>query len=395
MSIQLQNKYSKSQPFHIYYDLQMINNNTGSPNTAPVNFTYQETRNSPFLDCPSNYFMSVIRFQVQTPTLPVFIPQMLLGQSDVNKTAYSITLSYVYNFVDYSFQQYIQYVNYDLPEPAPASLSLSTITSQYYYIFSLQQWVRMINTAFDSAYAGLNALIIAAGGALPSTHPPFCQFDPYSLIMNINADILGYNSALATPIKIFFNSALYSLYSNFEWTFQPLGYNATLGKNFQLNVNNNVFSNVYVVPDTPSWNALQCYQEGSTASLLNPVQSLVFTSGLLPVVNSNVGIPSLNQSGLSSSNGNNSNISPIITDFQVPLSALNRYVPDIQYTPSGEYRLIDLYGDSPLSRFEVSVSWKDTFGILHPLLLGPGQSASMKVMFRRKDFNKSQLFSSV
>lgn len=392
MSIQIHNKYSTSQPFHIYYDLQMINNNTGAPNTAPVNFTYQETRNSPFLDCPSNYFMSVVRFQVQTPTLPVFIPQMLLGQSDVNKTAYSITLSYTYLGVVYDFQQYISYINYDLVEPAPASLSLSTITSQYYYVYSYQQWVGMINNAFISAHAGLNALVVSAGGTLPSNKPPFCQFDPYSLLMTINSDILGYNQSLASPIRIYFNSALYSLYSNFQWTFSASGYNTNLGKNFLLTVENNTFSNVYVVPATPTWNALQSYQEGSTASLLNPVESIVFTSGLLPVVNENVGLPSLNQAGLSSSNGNNSNISPIITDFQVPLSALNRYLPDIQYTPAGEYRLIDLYGDSPLSRFEVSVFWKDTFGILHPLLLGPGCSASMKVMFRRRDYASGKLF---
>lgn len=393
-SLEMRNKYSEAQPYHIYYDLQMINNNTGGL-TQPVNFAYQETRNSPFLDAPSNYFMSVARFQVQTPTLPVFIPQMNLGQANVNQTAYSITLSFTYLTVTYNYQQYINYINYDLTEVAPSSLSLDTITSQYYYVYSYQQWVGMINNAFTLAHTGLNSLVVAAGGTLPSNKPPFCQFDPYSLLMTINADILGYNNSLAAPIQIYFNSALYSLYSNFQWTFTTLGYNAPNGKNFLLTVENNTFSNVYVVPATPTWNALQCYQEGSTASLLNPVESIVFTSALIPVVPQNVGVPSLNTQGLANSNGNNANVSPIITDFQIPLSAVNRYLPDIQYTPQGEYRLVDLVGNSPLSRIEISVFWKDTFGVLHPLLLGAGCSASVKIMFRRKDFNTARLFGSI
>ena len=390
MSIQIRNKLDQNQPTHVYYDLQMINNSTGSPSQQPIAFSYIDTRNNPLLMTPSQYFLSVVRFQVQTGNLPIFIPALNLNQTppvNVNQTAYSITL----NYKTYNYQQYINYVNYDLTETAPTALNINTITSQYYYIFSYQQWCQMINTAFQSAFTALNALVVAGGDTLPTTYAPFVQFDPYSLIMNINGDVLGYAQSLTYPINIYFNSPLYSLYSNFPFTFY--GYNVSLGKNFLLTMVNNSFSNIYVVPTTPTYNAIQAYQEGSTASLLNPVQSIVFTTGLLPVVQENVGIPSIvTATGLNNSNGNNANVSPIITDFQVPLSAINRYLPDIQYTPNGEYRLVDLYGDSPISRIEVSVFWKDVYGVLHPLLLGAGASASMKIMFRKKNYGNINLY---
>ena len=132
---------------------------------------------------------------------------------------------------------------------------------------------------------------------------------------------------------------------------------------------------------------VQCFQEGSTISLLNPVSSVVFTSSLLPIVQDIVSVPvSNNASGVQSRNGG-SNLTPVITDFQVAITALNTYRPDLQYTPNGEYRLIDLVGTSPLSSIEVSVFWKDFYGNLNPFYLAPGCSANIKIMFRRKDYN--------
>jgi hypothetical protein len=84
--------------------------------------------------------------------------------------------------------------------------------------------------------------------------------------------------------------------------------------------------------------------------------------------------------------GYSANIFPIVTDFIVPFSATNQYVPDISYVPSGDYRMVDLYGESPANQIDIQVYWKDQYGVLHPFLLGSGCSGSIKVMFRRKDY---------
>jgi type 1 glutamine amidotransferase len=89
---------------------------------------------------------------------------------------------------------------------------------------------------------------------------------------------------------------------------------------------------------------------------------------------------------LTSQSTSNSNISPIISDFQIEFSALNQYRPVIQYTPSNEYRLIDLYGTTSLSNIQIGVLWKDVFGNFHEFYLNAGGTASIKLLFRRRDF---------
>ena len=428
MSVQLQSKYSGNQPFHVYYDMDLINNNN-TVAAIPTAFRYTEVRNQPFLGSPENYFLSVVRFQVQTPTLPVFIPQILLGQSDTNKTAYSITLTWtatttnVYtSVVPAGTQTYVQYVSYDttqvqpVVDPLTGSLSVADLTNPYYYMYSITQWVNLINAAFVTAFAQLQTNINAgavgadiaqwnalAGVVLPaqSARAPFMEWNPVALTATINADVALYSTSLnggsvaavPNPVKIFFNTAMYALYNNFQYV--SYGFtNPTFGRNFQL-IMFNAQTNLYNVPVAVPYNAIQVYQEGQTAALLNPVSALVFTTSLLPIVQSNVGTPFLvSTSGITGSSGL-ANIAPIITDFIVPYSALNTYKPDVSYTPTSEYRLVDLYGTSPLSAIEVSVFWKDFYGQSHPLLLGAGSSASIKLLFRRKDFYNASLFRSI
>jgi len=129
-------------------------------------------------------------------------------------------------------------------------------------------------------------------------------------------------------------------------------------------------------------------QESTSIGLLNPVNSIVFTTSLLPVSNALTSPPQVfNANAGLNSNGNNSNISPIITDFQVNVSNGSTYKNNITYTPTAEYRLVDLRSDTPLSSIELSVFWKDQYGTVHPFRLASGCSCNLKLMFRKKDFN--------
>jgi hypothetical protein len=171
--------------------------------------------------------------------------------------------------------------------------------------------------------------------------------------------------------------------------FKNAPFGVALGKNYQFNFYNNNNLNLY---NMGAYSVIQLYQDNSTVGLFNPVQSIVFTTSLLPIVQSVISLPKIFNSSTYnlSSVGNNSNVAPIITDFQVPFSATNQYRPNLEYNPSGEYRLIDLYGLSPQSALEISVLWKDNYGGQHIFYLGSGCSASMKLMFRRKDFNTAR-----
>jgi hypothetical protein len=390
MSLQLANKYDQTQFIHQYYDLDAINNITAA-GTVPVRFSITEVRNNPFLNTPDNYFMSVVRFSLQTPSLPVFIPVVELGQADPNKLCYSFTLTFnnggnVFN----SAQTFITYVCSDstiLTPPAP--LVFQDNSSEYYWVYNLNDFTKMMNTALSTAFTSLNAAVVAGGFVLPSANVPFFEFDPTRQVFILSADNASFNSTLANQIKIFINTPLYTLLNNFPM-FKNAPTGVALGKNFQFNFYNNNGLNLF---NMGTYSALQLYQDNSTTGLFNPVNSIVFTTSLLPIVPSVVGVPkAYGGSSSLSTGGNNSNLSPIITDFQIPFSAVNQYRPTLEYTPNGEYRLIDLLGMNTQSAIEITVLWKDHYGVLRNFELEAGCSASIKLMFRRKDFNMPTLF---
>ena len=131
MSIQLKSKLSFGQPYHIYYDLDLINNDTTGQNPPQI-LRFTEIRNSPYLMSPENYFVSVARFSIQTPSLPVWIPQAQIGQADPDLLIYSFTLKYK----TYEYQQYVRYIPDDLSQPIPAPpITFQDLETAYYFTY--------------------------------------------------------------------------------------------------------------------------------------------------------------------------------------------------------------------------------------------------------------------
>jgi hypothetical protein len=623
MSVQRFNKTNTDQPFHIYYDMNVINNDSSFP-AQPVRFQYKETRSNYFLLSPQDYFMSIVRFNLQTPSLPVFIPQINLNPNtnlggvfpiqsmstgaatafDVNLftpavvpvgsvvylslsgggstsiyetsavynqyfrvsvsglssasvsqtrltlnnstatgtpanyaggnvpvtsitspaalnqirggtislsyanfpiasmsfststniltvtftsiaamtnlqnvfnvgdaifinnarqyngrytisafsggglvftcsapdlalipslapyvsggffvsagdfynvTPYQITLDYRTGGVTYSSTSQVIYVPNDLTttpplwNPAtPQALTLSDITSPYYYVYNYEVFINMVNQAYINAFWGLNGHQYQSAGtylpmsglnATPSLsnplayQPPSMSWNQTSLTGIITADNKAFGQAVGTFIFMYFNNPLSTLFSSFPYQFPNVGPDST--RYSYVVFNTNAGAGLYVVSSfstagaiTAQYTAIQVYQDHQTASLMNPIQSIVFTSTILPVIMENVGAP-LILNGTSSNQisiGSTANVFPVVTDFIVPFSATSGYVPDISYVPSGEYRLVDLYGESPANQVDIQIYWKDQYGLIHPFLLGSGCSGSIKIMFRRKDY---------
>lgn len=609
MSVQRFNKnHSDTQPYHIYYDMGVINNDSSFP-AKPVRFQYKETRSNAYLLSPQDYYMSIVRFNLQTPTLPVFIPQVNLNTNDNFGGVYPIesmsasittanvpfevslysTISYPVGSVVYlannnlnptindasaTAQQYFRvtsvqtnasgqntiltllnpsatgnpsiypgianflqgatqtiefgkfpiqnvvfnsgtreititsanvtfnltdvfqigdlvYINnsgqyngkytiktltpttivcnapnlvgvsplkaysgggffysiadfynitpyrmtmrftnvatsttytYSQPityqpndqttlipnwNPAnPQALTLEEITSEYYWIYNYELWINQVNQAIKNCFWGLSGQVFATSALnLPMTGltttnytQPYMSWNSATDIALITADnnAFGQSSGGAKQIIFWsFNQPLSTLFDSFPYQYP----NVPPDSNFYstLVFNTNAGAGYFIVQDwsvfppttTNGYLGIQIYQDHQTASLANPVQSIVFTSTLLPVVMENVGQPSILGGTAPTPQviGSSANIFPVVTDFIVPFSATNQYVPDISYVPSGEYRLVDLYGESPAYQIDVQVFWKDQYGLLHPFLLGSGCSGSLKVMFRRKNFN--------
>lgn len=369
-SLQTQSKMDKTHPFNIYFDLDVTNINDLS---EAVPLVFKDGRNNFFLNCPSNYYMSVIRFNLETGyNFPVFIPKIQTGQADINLTVYKIKIAYwtgaVYNYFDVV-------INY-LPEDQtinPATiippLDKQDVSGSYYYIYSYLWFINLINKAIDDAIV-LNGLIF--------------DFHPYFMIdtSTFNVKFVYPSTFIGTNKHMFyFNNELNALFPTMPTskinvsTFGAF-HEILTPQNLQLPFSSLAGINYYTTTTEntpfPAW---------------NPVSEIVFLTSLLPVVSTNVGVPRIfnsNGSGLQNP-GNNSNVYTILTDFVVGIGPNNSYKPYVLYNPTAQYRLNDLYGDSPLNNIDLSIFWKDKFGNLYPFLLQSGNTASVKILFQRKD----------
>jgi hypothetical protein len=86
-----------------------------------------------------------------------------------------------------------------------------------------------------------------------------------------------------------------------------------------------------------------------------------------------------------------SNVSiPTLTDFQVSLESGKEYVPSVDYTAT-HYRLIDLFGHTPIQNIQLYALWRDNYGNSYQIQLPCGSSANLKLLFRKKSTGPNDL----
>lgn len=375
---------------NVYYDVTITNLETINQN--PPSLYFNETRNTPFVYDPESYYLSIIRFTLDTPTLPVFIPIIQPNQSNRDLTIYSVTLSYTdpATLITYNQQTFVTFVQqiFGVVVPAPPSQTndgLQNNQTGYYEILNYQYWIQLINDTFVTCFNALNALVVAGGGTLPSTNPPSMAWDTTTNTAILTAEQVGYDTSTSNIIEIYMNPAMYQIFSSFPVIIKG-SVDIALGKNIQIIMDGFGGANVVKFPPTApavsQYDALQVVQEYSTIALWTPITSIVFTSNTLPVVPANISAPLLFVNGqIYSNGGNNSNISQVVTDF---VSDDGIYKPNIVYTPSAQYRLINLVGNTPIYNLDLNVYWKSRTGVLQPFKLSSGSTATIKLLFTRK-----------
>lgn len=383
-----------SNPDQIYYDVTVTN--FQSTTTNPPVFYYNEQRTMPFVSVPEDYYLSILRFTVDTGTLPVFIPSIQPNQGNRNLTIYSVTLSYVYLGTTYVAQEFLNWVPQDLsaPQPVPPNQSLTGTQvndTGYYNCYSYTYFLAIVGKAYEDAFASLLAQVTTAGGTLPSAEPPYIDWDTTSSSGTLFADADGYDTnpnSGYTPILIYMNAPLFSLFESFPARY--LGYELTplnvQGRNFQLLPFNKGSTNLQVITPVngdPVWTAICLYQECSTTASWTPIQSLVFISNTLPINPNQVSTPLIFNNGAQLSlGGNNSAISNIITDL---VSDTGAYRPNLVYLPSAQYRYITMFGNRPLFNIDLEIYYRLRTGQLIPFRLQSGGTVTIKIAFIKKD----------
>jgi hypothetical protein len=352
-------------PIHVYYDLSIVNNNS---NFEKIPVLLKEVRQLPYILNPSLYYINISRFSIQTgSSLPVFIPEIEKGQPDIDKTIYKISLD------DGATWKSIQWATQNNTAPIPAPpLTKQDLLSDYYYCNSYQHFIFLLNKTISNEWTLLGY----------PTPVPFFTLDPATFNLKYHYPVSG-NKALNV------NQPLFNLLCTFNFY-------KVANDEYRLDHSDTQERETIVAPFYNPGTFYVSTSENTPLSQWNPISSIVFQTIELPLVQTNVS-PTLefyNRTNLTPSNQQgtqNGNISPILTDFIVSFGANNTYKPYINYTNQGEYRLLDLNGTEPIASLQIQVLWRDNWGNTHNIYLDSGCCASMKLLFRRKDFDNLYL----
>jgi hypothetical protein len=377
----------------VYYDISVSNLNSSS--VKPSSFYFQDTRTIPFLMKPEDFEMSIIRFSAGTQSLPLFIPNIQPSQGNRDLTIYSVTLEYQ----GFEFQQFVIWNSQDEAAelPAPPNQNVNgrqNNESGYYSCYSYSYFIEAVYEAFQTCFATLDAIVLAATGLpLPTIYAPVISWDATTNSANMYADSTAYdvNPAvfpLINKIGVFMNAPLFSLFNSFPATY--LGYAVTNGKNYKIpfvdiggtNAVNLIPPGQPVPPPAyTTYRAIVWSQEYSTVASWSPILSVVFTSNTLPIEPNQVSTPVIFVNGVNINlSGNNSDFANIITDI---VSSDGNYRPNLVYNPTSEYRRITLKGNRPLYSIDLNIYYKIITGELIPLRLYSGESVTLKILFER------------
>jgi hypothetical protein len=396
-------------------------------------FYYNESRTIPFINCPEDYYLSIIRFSVDTGTLPVWIPSIVPFSANPNTTIYNITLTYddgTTNFtsgaIPMTFIPQDRTTGITPSPPSTTSNGLQNNDTGYYNVYSYQYIAYLVSETFKTALASLVANVIAGGSTMPTYDiyapnqnatappavtpvtltsddlPPLFQWDTssdtgsiftipqYDLNPAVNPGLSGNN-----PIKIYFNAPMFYLFQSFPATI--FGYSNVGGdENFQIEVVNQGGLNTQLITPpqydivNPAWTTpplsipyISTYQETSTIGALSPITAIVFTSNTMPITPNQVSTPLIlfnnQQIGFQ---GNNADIANIVTDL---VSSTGAYRPSLVYEPQAQYRLITLNGNRPLFNLDLQIFYRLRNGSLVPFRLASGGSVTIKLAFLKKD----------
>ena len=411
----MSNRYDKNKdPSQKYYNILVKNNNTGfdengnaTTKTGAVELSFEQTRTIPYLHYPRDFFMSVVAFEMDTQSVPVFIADPIVGETDINKLVYTITMEY--SPPAFAPHVVVQRNVIWFPEDATATVPTGLVPDSYnmdpyYYAYTYQHLINVVNATIQTVWDAIGSPV--SGGNNTSI---FLTLENNMVVLHANNALCRTNSLgvpvnsagvdAAVYVKLYFNSELYNLFSSLEAIKQPqpLGFltptASYLNTNYQLifpretscKNEETVRTNFTIVPPSGPHIMITNKSEYSPLPYWNPIDKIVFTTAQLPVVPQLIAAAS-NYYTNSQNVSTNADTQYILCDFSAQLKTGTEYKPNISYVPPAEYVLSELYSDKELYSISIFVHWKDKFGDLHPFYLEPGGTALLKIMFRKKEF---------
>jgi hypothetical protein len=394
---------------HEYINIEMINEYTPE-NTKPQALIFNQVKTADIVSVTSDYYLSVVRWNIQS-NLPVLIPDMVIQNPPLPNfsadTQYQLILLYttagtsVYNGA--IFHNPAPQQSYTV-KFTPEIVDLQTIdyvsspknkneiySNPLYYIKSVDTFLKMLNTAIQT---NLNDI---AGATW--VHLPYFEWDSTAqkIVFNrpnsIPSGVTGGDQFTQWYLSV--NQPLYNLLNTFRFYNMPSG--TVMDTKYPPLTPCRYLLDTSILPpysDTSLGEYTPYLQQTSSVVNWSPVQSIVFTSGTIPVEPQLSGAPTnLNivNPSTQATTYQQQGITKVLTDFCIPFnSGVEATNQQIYYLPTAEYRLIDLLGNNNLNELTIQVEWRDKFGVLHPMTLDAGASANVLILLRKKLYNNQK-----
>lgn len=372
--------------------------------------SFEEERNQPIVKIPNDYYLTLSRFSIPANNVPINVMDVIVNPSDptdYNYTPYSVTL--VYNQVigalitRHVYKEQIIFRpdsankwNFTIPLPPTATRKQQRIP--YYYLYTYSHMMVLINETLAKAFLTMKS----AFPAIPQTEPPVFLYGATTQLISLYtqytytnistgqilpADPLYPSTSTTVPeIEIFASDKLFNTYIE-AIAVDFFGRNNTDGLDFRfriiaypLNVNAYVKKGdtMPIPPLTPPY--LRMIQEYKHLENWNSMIGLVFTSASLPIHYESV---------QSTETAGKVLFTPVLTDFEPQLNDAGSARGIMQYFSRGIYRVINMSSNTPLTKIDFKVWWKDKQGNLYPLIITYGQELSVKMLFIRRDTYKN------
>jgi hypothetical protein len=348
----------------VFYVDVLVSNVNSNYTTAPTYAEYNETRTIPYLYNPYQYYGAVVQFNIQNTNTPVLDVVIVPNQNNTNLTIYSLVLEY--NGIQKAENVIYSPQNLTVPIPLPPSSfpdGFQYNNNGYYSIYSYSFFCSLVNTALENAY---NQLVVSFP-TLPANGQPILKYDPVTQLFNITCSTSLYNGV--NPINIYFNGALYHLYSFFPSS--------------SILLNGLAYELLLINPTTSiiSGNDSILTQELQSINLWSEVSSIVITTQTIPIIRSQTFSPALFYGGTIEPSKNNSQTQSILLEYSVDDSI---YTKNIVYNPSAQYKIFELTTETPLYNLDFKFYYRSSFGNLVPISLNSGSSLCVKIGFFKK-----------
>ena len=340
-----------------YYNISIVNNDKVSQLAQ-----FQQILTNQIIQNPEDYYISCIRFSLNTTTIPIFL---------FKDDSYFITMKYN----GFRFSAPVVFTGFTVPQLGKP-------------IFSYQAFIDMINDTFITVYNGLAALTTLPVGA---SQPPYLIYNSQSNLISLYAQDRYDTVVNATdPVEVFCNTILGDFFFSFWYYF--FGENTPTKTDLKWIIKNIHNSNTTLDPTVPT-GYIKMTQDFSTLFNWPNISSIAFKSNLMNVRPEYITIAN-STAFLSNSNSNTAGSgipsTNQITDFIPSLSAQDPagWRGGLTYVPSAQYRLLDLLGNNQ-NAIDITIVWKDNQNNEYTLAIPPGGVANIKLAFIKKSLYKN------